>query len=80
MLKNLHMSQMDDNFARSVKYVRKQLGLSQEGLAHELGVSFATVNRWENRKTAPSKMAQNQFKSFCDEKVRKGALALEERE
>jgi putative transcriptional regulator len=74
------MSQINDDFARSVKYVRKQLGLSQEGLAHELGVSFATVNRWENGKTAPSRMAQNQFKSFYEEKLRKGALAPEERE
>jgi DNA-binding transcriptional regulator YiaG len=28
---------------------REQLGLSQTALARQLGVSFATVNRWENR-------------------------------
>jgi putative transcriptional regulator len=58
-----------------IKRVRKQLGLSQEELAHALGVSFATVNRWENGKTAPSKLAQRQFEQFCAEKKRLGALA-----
>jgi DNA-binding transcriptional regulator YiaG len=31
-----------------VKEVRRQLSISQEDLARELGVSYATVNRWEN--------------------------------
>jgi putative transcriptional regulator len=31
-----------------VKEVRKQLALSQEDLARELGVSYTTINRWEN--------------------------------
>ena len=37
-------------FAEKLQYVRKQLFLSQEAIAKELGVSFATVNRWENGK------------------------------
>ena len=41
------------------------MGLSQEELAHALGVSFATVNRWENGRTAPSKLALRQFEQFC---------------
>ena len=52
-------------FSEQVKAVRTALNLSQEELAHALGVSFATVNRWENGKTAPSKMALNLFKAFC---------------
>jgi DNA-binding transcriptional regulator YiaG len=31
-----------------VKELRRQLALSQEDLARELGVSYATDNRWEN--------------------------------
>ncbi len=54
-----------ENFPATVKEVRRQLALSQEELAHALGVSFATVNRWENGKTAPSKLAQRQFARFC---------------
>jgi superfamily II DNA or RNA helicase len=38
-----------------VKNLRKQLGLSQEAFAERLGVSFATVNRWENEKAKPQK-------------------------
>ncbi len=55
-------------FSEQVKEVRSALHLSQEELAHALGVSFATVNRWENGKTTPSKMALTLFKSFCNEK------------
>ena len=34
--------------------IRASLNLSQEALAYELGVSYATVNRWECGKTVPS--------------------------
>ena len=37
------MAKAPENFAETVKEVRQQLGLSQEELAHELGVSFSTV-------------------------------------
>ena len=55
-------------FSEQVKAVRTALNLSQEELAHALGVSFATVNRWENGKTEPSKMALTLFKALCNEK------------
>ncbi|VEN72536.1 putative transcriptional regulator, XRE family [Candidatus Desulfarcum epimagneticum] len=54
-----------EEFSERVKRTRSQLKLSQEDLAHSIGVSFATVNRWENGKTFPSKLALNQFNSFC---------------
>ncbi len=41
-----------------LKDLRKRRGWSQEELARRLGVSFATVSRWENGHQAPSKMAQ----------------------
>ncbi len=47
--------------------VRKILNLSQEELAHELGVSFATVNRWENASYNPSRLAKKAFDDFCNE-------------
>ncbi|MFN2366329.1 MAG: helix-turn-helix domain-containing protein [Desulfurivibrionaceae bacterium] len=62
------------NFPATVKEVRRQLALSQEELAHALGVSFATVNRWENGRTAPSKLAQRQFDLFCGRKKAQGLL------
>jgi len=62
------------SFLDEVKAVRSALNITQEELAHALGVSFATVNRWENGKTSPSKLAQRQFISFCKEQRDKGAL------
>ena len=59
-----------------VKEVRRQLSLSQEDLARELGVSFATVNRWENRAVQPSKLAKAQLDNFCAKMTRQGKLKL----
>ena len=66
----------DQGFRALVKEVRKQLSLSQEDLARELGVSFATVNRWENGKSRPSKLAKAQFDNFCSKMLRQGKLDL----
>jgi DNA-binding transcriptional regulator YiaG len=41
----------------SVVLLRGILGFSQERLAREIGVAFATVNRWERGKTRPSSEA-----------------------
>lgn len=48
-----------------IKYIRNSVNLSQQRFAHELGVSFATVNRWENGKTMPSSLTQNALYEFC---------------
>ena len=53
-----------ENIAEELKKLRQQQGWSQEDLARNLGVSFATVNRWENGKTQPSKMAQSLIKKI----------------
>jgi putative transcriptional regulator len=37
--------------------LRQQLGLTQEQFAARLGVTFLTVNRWENRRSKPSRLA-----------------------
>jgi DNA-binding transcriptional regulator YiaG len=73
----MSMIRRPENFPETVKEVRRQLGLSQEELAHALGVSFATVNRWENSKTVPSKLAQRQFEQFCAHKREQGELTSE---
>ncbi len=68
------MTSESEKFSELVREVRKQLGISQENLAHALGVSFATVNRWENAKNSPSKLARTQFNLFCDGMRKKGQL------
>ena len=55
------------NFPSIVKNVREKLGMSQEEMAHALKISFATINRWENGKTHPNKMAKSVFFAFCEQ-------------
>lgn len=52
-------------FKDSVKLARKKLYLSQEMLAKELGVAFATVNRWETGRCNPNYRTQKAFADFC---------------
>lgn len=52
-------------FKDKVKYVRKKLYLSQDMMAKELGVAFATVNRWESGRCHPNYRAQKAFAEFC---------------
>lgn len=47
--------------------IRKRLGMSQEELATRLGVSFATVNRWENNKTRLSKTSKEKVEDLYRE-------------
>jgi len=53
-------------FSEKIKYVREKLSISQEDLARELNVSFATINRWENSKNKPVRMARVAFETFCE--------------
>lgn len=52
-------------FADKVKFVREKLQLSQEKFASLLGVSFATVNRWERGRSLPTYIAQVKFDELC---------------
>ena len=48
-----------------IKDIRSRLNLSQTELAEKLGVSFATVNRWEKGHRAPSQIALGNIKRLC---------------
>ena len=50
-----------------IKEIRSRLNLSQSELAEKLGVSFATVNRWEKGHCEPSQIAVNAIKNLCAE-------------
>jgi DNA-binding XRE family transcriptional regulator len=41
-------------YSKILKQIRDKLFLTQQELAVMLGVSFATINRWETRKNNPS--------------------------
>jgi putative transcriptional regulator len=70
------MKAINTDYHVLVKEIRSQLALSQEDLARELGVSYATVNRWENRQSRPSKLARAQLDAFCAKMSRQGKLNL----
>ncbi len=41
------------NIPALVKGLRARLGLTQEQFAHEVGVTFSTINQWENGRRRP---------------------------
>jgi transcriptional regulator with XRE-family HTH domain len=45
------------NVSKIVRELRADLGLTQEQFAGKIGVTFSTVNRWENKKGKPSPLA-----------------------
>jgi transcriptional regulator with XRE-family HTH domain len=56
------------SFSKSIKRVRIEARMTQKQFAEALGVSFTTVNRWENRKTLPSFPTVKAIESFCNER------------
>ncbi len=56
------------NYPAKIKEIREVLLLSQEELADELGVSFATVNRWENGHHEPTIKAKRAIRDYCRKK------------
>ena len=45
------------DYGQRIRRLRGRLGLTQTQLAESLGVSFASVNRWENEQSRPSGLA-----------------------
>lgn len=55
---------MDQFDQHRIRELRRNLNMTQENFAHEIGVTFATVNRWENGRTQPNKVAQKVLKQL----------------
>ena len=49
-----------------IKQIREYLNMSQTELAEQLNVTFATVNRWENGRAVPNKLAQTKLYEICN--------------
>lgn len=53
------------NYPAKLKELREKLIISQAELAELIGVSFATVNRWENGRHEPTLKAKRAIKDLC---------------
>lgn len=59
-----------------IQEIRLLMGLTQEEFAVIIGVTFPTVNRWENGHTRPSKLAIQQIEALLDKLGEKGQMIL----
>ena len=51
--------------SETIKNIRNILSISQEQLARDLNVSYTTLNRWENNRTSPSRLAKMKIAEYC---------------
>ena len=54
----------NNSIHQKIKKLREKLNLTQEQFAAEVGVTFTTVNRWENGKGNPSPLAMLRIKEL----------------
>lgn len=50
-----------------IKKIRSHINMNQTEFAEKLNVTFATVNRWENGRALPNKLAQDKIYDLCKE-------------
>ena len=50
-----------------IKKIRSYMNMNQTEFAEKLNVTFATVNRWENGRALPNKLAQDKIYDLCKE-------------
>lgn len=53
------------SISTEIKDIRRKCLLNQTEFAEAIGVSFSTVNRWENEKSIPNYQALKKIKEFC---------------
>jgi DNA-binding transcriptional regulator YiaG len=56
---------MFEQMSQLVRAMRRELKMTQEEFAHELGITVGTVNRWENGRFRPSKLARATLLDFA---------------
>lgn len=54
------------NWSKIIKDLRNKMLLSQTELANLIGVSFASINRWENGHNEPTMKIKRKIKELCD--------------
>ena len=54
------------NWSKIIKELRNKLLLTQTEMGELLGVSFATINRWENDHYEPTIKVKRKIKELCE--------------
>ena len=63
-----------------IKSIRASANMNQEEFAKELGTTVASINRWENGKSVPKKLAQTQLYNFCkDHEIDLASIILKQK-
>lgn len=52
--------------SETIKAIRNELKMTQTEFADAVHVSFSTVNRWENNKVVPNRMARALIIDYCE--------------
>ena len=68
----------EKDISQLVRELRERTGLSQEKFAARLGVTFPTINRWENGKAKPSPLGLKQIEDLLKDLGKRGRDLLEE--
>jgi transcriptional regulator with XRE-family HTH domain len=63
---------------RLVRELRERTGLTQEKFAAKLGVTFPTINRWENGRAKPSPLAMQKIEELLRSMGDRGSDLLDE--
>ncbi|MEH2316032.1 helix-turn-helix domain-containing protein [Nostoc sp.] len=51
---------------RIIRDLRLAFGLTQEQFAAQLGVTYSTINRWENGRSKPSPLAMEKIEEMLE--------------
>ena len=66
------------DLSRLVRELRELTGLTQEKFAARLGVTYPTINRWENGRAKPSPLALKQIEDLLRGLGERGQDLLQE--
>ena len=79
MSPSIDSADLPSDYSWRIKSTRDTKGLTQAQFAALLGVSYASVNRWENRQARPNNLAWQrivEIEKSLDEYVPEEALAV----
>ena len=66
------------DISRLVRELRERTGLTQEKFAAKLGVTYPTINRWENGRAKPSPLALKRIEDLLRDLGERGNDLLQE--